>query len=144
MHQVETLIRSFYYGFDFDKLYIRIDTNYKLNSKENEGLTFEINFKSPAFTKALFKLENGGSIENFELSTPINQQKNEKLIEIAAQKVIELAIPLSKLIANKSQESIEFCITIYKNGSIIESWPLGGTVTLPASAEDFKLKSWTV
>ena len=144
MHQVETLIRSFYYGLDFDKLYIRIDTNYKLSAKENEGLSFEIDFKSPAFTKALFKIENGGNIENFELNVPTNQINNEKLTEIAAQKVIELAIPLSKLIESKSQESIEFCIIIYKNGSIVESWPLGGTVTLPASAEDFKLKSWTV
>jgi len=144
MHQVETLIRSFYYGFDLEKLYIRIDTKYKLSAKENENVSFEIDFKSPSFTKAFFELKSGGNVENFGLITLIKEQKNEKLTEISAKNIIELAIPLNKLIIEKTQERIEFCIRIYRNGLIIESWPLGGTVTLPASAEDFKLKSWSV
>jgi hypothetical protein len=69
----------------------------------------------------------------------------ENLQSAAAQKIIEVAIPIAKLnLAQAPSPQIEFIISILKDGSEIERWPNESTVNFPVPSEEFKLRSWSV
>jgi len=47
MHQVETTLKSFHYGFDLNNYFFRLDLSIPLNDKTIEELLFKIVFLYP-------------------------------------------------------------------------------------------------
>lgn len=141
MHQVETILKAFFYGFDLNNIYLRFDLNLKIQESAYKELKFDIIFLNPDGHKASLRFKNGGkhlkySIENSSFCTHLDCA--------AVNKVIELAVPLKDLSLNPDQKDIEFLIAVYKNGAEIERWPYQSTVSMAKPSKDFLLKNWTV
>ncbi len=142
MHQVDTLLRAFYYGFDLNNIYLRLDLTIPLASELIKDICIKLNFLTPAGHEAIVCFEAGGNLKEFILRTPSGF---ENLKTAAAQKIIEIAIPLAKMeLPQDPSAQIEFVIAILKNGSEVERWPNESTVSFPIPSEEYKLRSWSV
>ncbi len=140
MHQVETVVKSFHYGFDLEYIYFRFDLNIPIKSKLIEEFSFHVIFIGAMNTESVLSLNSEGKTSSFVLK---NISETVALNNAAALKVIEMAIPLKNLKVEKA-DSIEFVITVQKNGLEIERWPYQSSVTMPEPSEDFSLHKWTV
>jgi alpha-amylase/alpha-mannosidase (GH57 family) len=141
MHQVETVLKSFYYGFDLNNLYFRFDIATDIQGKAIEDLSFKIIFLAPQKREILLSLATGGAIRQFILS---GEGQQEPLTTAAAKKIIEMAVPLESLRFPAGYESIEFVVLVLKNGNEIERWPYQSSVIIPRPSEDFALRTWSV
>jgi len=141
MHQVDTVLKSFYYGFDLDHLYFRLDVNTPISDKAIEELGFKIVFLAPEKREVQLNLMAGGKIREFSVLLPGSR---ETLTTAAASKIIELSVPLTSLHLPKDYANLEFVILVQKNNLEIERWPYQSSVILPRPSEDFTLKTWSV
>ncbi|OGS34563.1 MAG: hypothetical protein A2293_00415 [Elusimicrobia bacterium RIFOXYB2_FULL_49_7] len=141
MHQVATIVNAFYYGFDLQNLYCRVDLNLPLKSAEIADLCFKLAFLMPKERDASVCVEPGGKIKEYILSTP---QGKEQLTTAAAQKILEFAIPIEKLSLPADCSSLEFCLVVLRNNLEVERWPYASSVVIPKPSEDFILKNWSV
>ena len=141
MHQVETVLKSFHYGFDLENLYFRLDLSTPINSKLIEELSFNIIFLGNIKAEASLTLKIGGKTNNFDLTSGPDKIP---LTTVAANKIIEMEIPLKDLKVPESVKTVEFAIVIRKNGLEIERWPYQSSVTMPKPTEEFSLQKWSV
>jgi len=142
MHQVETIISSFHYGFDLKNLYIRIDADLDIKTKlQGNDLSFRISFLSPAKKEAVLRLNTEGKIAEFCLKSG---EIPNNLTDCAIGKIIELSIPLKTLEVDESAKDIEFVMIVEKDGLEIERWPFESSVIMTKPSEDFASKIWSV
>jgi alpha-amylase/alpha-mannosidase (GH57 family) len=141
MHQVDTILKSFHYGFDLDNLYFRFDLNLPLNDKSIQDLSFRISFFLPPGREIQLSLNQDGGIKEYLLKTPFGQKT---LNSAAADKIIEAALPLSELQIEPEFLILEFAVQVLKNGSEIERWPIQASITIPKPSPEFTLRNWCV
>jgi len=164
MHQAESIIQSFHYGFDWENLYLRLDTQVTLNqliSSEligEERVFFKIVFLQPTNCEARLNLEkNQGELFCIHEENLLSLGT----FPLVADKVIELSIPFKLLETNEmqlllhhpettsqqetpTQLPIEFVLVVERGGIEIERWPYQGSVTLKKPTRDYLLQTWTV
>ena len=145
MHRGASIISHIYYGFDLNNLFLRLDPSQSLQDDNVEDLVFYVNFLAPKgvdaeirimpkehrVTAALFRGDNGDRGE----IAPINS--------IAANDVIELAIPFGDLGA-KPNDELHFFVTVERRGSEVEKWPYRGFIQIRVPTEDFEATMWQV
>jgi len=166
MHQAESILQSFHYGFDWENLYLRLDTQAPLNQLASnelpgeERVFFKIVFLQPANFEARLNLEKKQG-ELFRI-------QEDKLLSlgtfpVVADRIIELPIPFrlfeaseiqlllqpAETPANKetplpAQPIIEFVIVVERGGIEIERWPYQGSVILKKPSKEYLLQTWTV
>ncbi|MBU0574395.1 MAG: hypothetical protein KKH83_07975 [Candidatus Margulisbacteria bacterium] len=119
MHQTESIISRFYFGFDLSNLYIMVKTN--LSAREFVDAGFSVVF----FTHHPAEL------------------KIEKFKTYAVEKVIEFGIPFGDLKA-RADDKLDFSLAVFKDGKEIERWPRGGMINIVVPGEHFNLENWTV
>jgi len=148
MHRRGNIIRSFYYGFDLNNLYLRIDTNMELSYESLKDLTIKINFFKEFPQQARIQMLEDG---NFGLSLfdvvqvehKENYQKFKDLTSVNYQKIIELSIPFVDLKAKVGQ-AIKLVIVLERNNMELERCPSHGTISFLVPGEDFSLEYWSV
>ena len=141
MHQVETVMKSFYYGFDLENFYFRLDIAVDIKSKAIDDLSFKIVFLAPEKREILFSMSPGGEIREYVLK---DEQRQEKLSTAVADKVIEMAVPIDKFCFPAKYDAVEFVVLVLKNNLEIERWPYQSSVVIPRPSEDFIMKTWSV
>lgn len=141
MHQVNTVLKSFYYGFDLENIYLRLDFRNSMKSDQLSELIFNVSFLNPPDNLLHLSFKNNGEINEFYLKTPVGQ---ENLSNAAFNKIIEIAIPISKLNLTPDDNTIEFLIILLKNSSEIERWPYQSSISFPKPSKDFVLQTWSV
>ncbi len=142
MHQVETALKSFHYGFDLENLYFRLDLNIPMDSEKLKDFCFKVVFLQPKGLESECCLEIGPKIGQF---TFLNRNTGTQTVleQAAAGRIIEFAIPLSKLELTDEQKTIEFVIIIMKNCLEFERWPYKNTVIMPKPTPNFAILNWS-
>ncbi|MCB4790472.1 MAG: glycoside hydrolase [Elusimicrobia bacterium] len=138
MHQVETLLKELYYGFDLKNIYLRLDFHAPILAVI-ENLSFKIIFFIPEKTETVLSFTADGNIKEFYITTPLGK---EDLSTAKAKKIIELAVPIENLKLSQDNNTIEFNVVILKNGSEIERWPYQSSIIMPKPSENISLKTW--
>ena len=145
MHQVSTLLKSFMYGFDLNKIYLNISLNIAHDSKEIENLCFNINFINPVQKNVYAIFDINGKVVEFSI---YSEQIKDKIFvpveNIAIDSIIEMAIPIDLLQLPDDYKNIEFTISVDKDNMEIERWPYQSSIIIPKPTEDFNMISWTV
>ena len=145
MHRGDSIISHIYYGFDLNNLFLRLDPSKSLSDDNVEDLVFYVNFLIPKgfdveirimpkerhVAAALFRGENSERAH----TAPINS--------IAANHVIEMAIPFEGLCA-KPNDELHFFVTVERRGSEVEKWPYRGFIQITVPTEDFEATMWQV
>jgi hypothetical protein len=150
MHRAGHVILScFYYGFSVDEIFFRFDLDKVAIENVNE-VELEILFqlKSVKFNSILNPIDGTFThsfvkIGESEGQTPTGGDSPISLgtIRAAFGEVLELAIPFDALDC-RTEERIEFFITIQIPGSFGERWPIYGTFSGELPGTDFAERMW--
>jgi len=145
MHRGASIITHIYYGFDLKNLFVRIDPSGSLKDEKVSDLAFFINFLHPKgldidirivpqerrVSAALFRGDNG------------NRQQTAVINTVAANDIIELAVPF-ELLGGKPNDEIQLFVTVEREGSEIEKWPYRGYIQFKVPTDDFEAMMWQV
>jgi len=142
MHQVETVLKSFHYGFDLENIYFRLDLNLSMGSQNLKDFCFKTVFLQPQGFEATITAEADPKLIRAAFRNP-SEGIDEDLEKAAIGKIIEFAVPISKLCLLPDQNIIEFVIIILKNGLEFERWPYKSSVTMPKPTEEFTIINWS-
>ena len=150
MHRAGHIILScFYYGFSVDEVFFRFDLD-KVAIENVHEVEIEILFqmKSVKFNSVLhpitghFKYSFVKIAESGGESPPAEDTSNAPgNIRAAFGKVLELAIPFDMLDC-RSDERLEFFVTIQIPTSFGERWPIYGTYSAELPGTDFAVRMW--
>lgn len=141
MHQVETVIKSIYYGFDMKNLYFRLDLNTPATVRSIEDFSFHVIFLSPEGRELQLALASGGTVKEYLLT---RGEAREPLTTAAAGKIVECAVSLQALEIPTDCKTIEFVITVSKGGPEIERWPYQTSITIPVPTDDYIASNWSM
>ncbi|MFH1666975.1 MAG: glycoside hydrolase family 57 protein [Elusimicrobiota bacterium] len=147
MHQVESIISKFYYGFDMENFFLRIDLRAAQTETEFDKIVFQVLFLSPLNKKLSIKINKTDNSVDYSFE---DENGAQKLDTIAFQKIIELSMPFS-LLNTDHKNQIEFVVLASKilpdqdsvKFSEIERWPYQETVKFIRPAEDFSMHHWS-
>ena len=148
MHRRASIVKSFYYGFDLNNLYLRLDTNMELSQENLREMVIKINFLKESPQQATIQMLQDGKLglSLFDLTQVEDRESYQKikdLTSISYQKIIELCIPFVDLKVRTGQ-AIDLVIVLERNNMELERWPSRGTVRVTVPGEDFALKHWSV
>ena len=140
MHKSESLLSTIYYGFNKDKLFIRIDTQMPFSSLD-EDIEISIMTSKPYDIKIACPAR--GINVPCMLSEKINGEwiKKGEINEFAVQDIFEIGIPFTELKAKQNDE-INLFLSIRKNGDEIERCPWRGHISVTVPTEDFEAMMW--
>ena len=141
MHRAESIMSGIYYGFNSDRLFMRLDTNIesffmKLEEHDQlaiiflkpENLKIAVSF-FPAVQSELLRKDNGGW----------NHVKT--IQNISVRDILELGVSFHDLGVLENDEII-FSVSFYKNGDELERCPCRGYITLTVPSPHFESMMW--
>lgn len=138
MHQAETFLIQVCYGFDLENLYIRLDTKEALKKLDLSEIKIALHFIEPSGHELQIHWEN----QTVKAHWSNRDNKLTSLKEVAANKIIELALPFSFLPV-KENDPIEFVVLVIKQGIQIERWPYQSSIHLKRPTKEFGSDLWS-
>ncbi|MFH2071000.1 MAG: glycoside hydrolase family 57 protein [Elusimicrobiota bacterium] len=161
MHQVESIVSRFYYGFDMENLYIRIDPTE--NGYDLSHLVFEVVFLLPEPITLSIKIQpsaDASAETGFSVKCDIEYPQGVAAlpatgaapgageVKCSFDKIIEVCLPF-ELIKAGINKPIEFLVAVKKSvegGALyeIEKWPYQESVKFVRPTEEFAAQNWSV
>lgn len=139
MHRSESILSNLYYGFNKDKLFLRIDPSIPF-SEFPDNTKFFINIVKPCLVKITVSIKPSLNAELFIKSNG-DWEKIKDVTDVAIQDIFEIAIPFNDLRA-KEKDEINISISITKNSEDIERCPWRGHIALTVPTPDFEAMMW--
>ncbi len=145
MHRGESIISHIYYGFDLRNLFVRLDPARSLQDGKVEELAFYVNFLAPKGLDVEIRVLPRDRRASAALFQGENDERREvaPIHSIAANEVIELAVPF-ELLGAKPNDELHFFVTVERKGSEVEKWPYRGFIQVKVPTEDFEAMMWQV
>ena len=127
MHKAERLLNGWWFGFDQDNLYFRIDKGVTAAQDRFAGFVFEFDFQGD--NKIIVRLQPAQNSAELD-------RKPEKAIQFALKDILEVAIPL-KLIPTMGNV-ISVRLIIIEKEAAVETWPPAESlrIELPKAGSD--------
>ncbi len=146
MHQLETVLKAFYYGFSKTDLYIRLDCQLDFKQDECRGFEFSVITYLPQELKWELKFDaekNTYQFVMFKMGNNENWEEVKRLESFAVGKIIELAVPFADIGVQPGEE-VQFCVAVMKDGNELERWPRGGVISLKMPTASYELEQWSI
>jgi alpha-amylase/alpha-mannosidase (GH57 family) len=144
MHQAAGLVAEFRYGFDAERLYLRIDPASSIEALcDGAGggpPSFLLVISEPEPMEVEVRLGPDGR-PAATLTRPGARPR--PLAGVAADDVIELAVPFSDLVVLPRTE-LRFRLAVRRDGALVEQWPDRGFLLVEVPSEDFEQEMWQV
>lgn len=134
MFRSDRILDRFYFGFDEESLYLRLDLTKK------QPVVVELHFSDPADVSATSTELYSARKPGFTLKTSGRPVKRNT---IAAGSIIEWAIALEDLELSAG-DPVGFQVLIVKDGIERERYPESGPVKLSVPLPEFAMQSWVV
>jgi alpha-amylase/alpha-mannosidase (GH57 family) len=134
------------FGFDSNRLYVRIDGKRPMDDVFREGVSFALLFLNPPQRRVVVQPSAGGSpsLSLFErpgVGEPWELRPSTG--EVAAGPILELAIPLAELHEPDEGPLMFFIAVRDLAGLEIERQPAGHPIEVPALDPAFRARNWT-
>ncbi len=139
MHRSESILSNLYYGFNKDKLFLRIDPSTPF-SEFSDNIKFSINTVKPSLIRIIVSIMPYLKAELFIKSNG-DWKKIKDINDVAIQDIFELSIPFNDLRA-KEKDEINISISIMKNSEELERCPWRGYIALTVPTPDFEAMMW--
>ncbi len=147
MYSGMALLSEVFYGFDLDRLYLRIDPRRRCFEDWDTDLVLKITVTSRKVVVAIELIPR----EHPDLSTGnIKTSRDGKFIapqesgiECAVDEIVELAVPFVLLEAF-SGDKLTFCIETVQSRLVRERWPQEGYIMFHVPDRDFERRLWLV
>ncbi|MDX9702688.1 MAG: glycoside hydrolase family 57 protein [Candidatus Auribacterota bacterium] len=145
MHKSEIFLKTIFYGFDLQHLYLRFDPfhNESWNNKEKKTVAITINAAEKQFLIE-FPFERNTKISYVLFVVEQNKkQQVGKYTSIKADKIIELSIPFEKLKLHPGYD-VSFFAEIKHDDLSLEKYPNSGVISFSVPDAEFENTMWSV
>jgi len=145
MYRGEGFLSGFYYGFDAERLYFRIDPLWG-KKDQFQGLRVHIHFSQPREWQVVFPLDfYGEEMPSFELYLQEGGRwvPKGRSTRMGAGKILELSIPFGEL-RLQPQQRIHFFVQVQKGEFEVERYPRSGYLSLSIPDRDFESVHWQI
>jgi alpha-amylase/alpha-mannosidase (GH57 family) len=137
------LLQSIWFGFNAERLFIRVDTDGGPASERlSEVDVLRVGFVDPADCEILVEVP-GSPRPMAKLTHAGGPSSNGTTVDVATGKILELAIPFSRLRQN-SGEPIRFYIELIAGEASLDRAPREGIFELTVPTPDFERIMWQV
>ncbi len=143
MHKAENLIKTIYYGFDLQNIYLRLDTNRPLTPEVLAGISLKFIFSKPDGCELTASFSKEHQLQLTLKSKTIQTGEDESLPPGAYGKIIEMALPLNRL-ENPDKQDFQLSIVVLKDGLEQERWPSQTTLHIPYPNANVFLENWHI
>lgn len=139
MHMSEGLTSRIYYGFDREKLFMRVDPIGPF-AQFSEDLHFSIEFVRPSPFRLDIPLKKGTAAKLFAGKGGVWSISKE-VVDFAIDEILECAIPFRDIKAKENDE-LNIFLSIRKGEEILERCPWRGYITVTVPTADFEAMMW--
>jgi hypothetical protein len=146
MHQIETVLKAFYYGFSRTNLYIRLDCNLDFREEESKKFSFGLMTYLPFEFKLELKYDfdkAGYNLILYKMGDRENWEEVKMLEAFGVRKIIEFSVPFADIGVDPGDEA-QFLIAVIKEGNELERWPRGGVISLKAPTSTYEMEQWSI
>ncbi len=135
MHKSGNFLKSIYFGFDLENIYLRFDPTRSFTTEEMTGLTIKILLYKPQNQEIVihFGPQNTLKVSSQDLEYPPG----------AYNKIGEIVLPLKQL-TNPTKQPFELFILVLKDGLEQERWPMDTSITIPYPSSDVFVQNWHI
>jgi alpha-amylase/alpha-mannosidase (GH57 family) len=142
MHRAQNLVKTCFFGFDLQNLYMRFDLSRPLDDPSLEGTTLRIIFLNPLERQATVEIRKNKEI-HLQLTTllPDNKPQTIDIQQAAANKIIEIAIPLEPL-NPPHKDTIQWVLVVERQGLQQERWPVDAIFSVPYPTQGVFAEAW--
>ncbi len=147
MHQTDAAPSSvalLHFGFDRERLFVRIDTAREAIDLLAEGAEFSLKFLAPAGVRYSVQQVGGrltGSFWDRQPTEPLWVERGPGLAQIGVGSILELALPFADLRVGPSAP-VAFFVAMYQGGHEIERQPGSRPIEIVVPDELFDARNW--
>lgn len=139
----ESIVKAFYYGYDEEHLYVRIDANVPACDKEAERIKIIFKILKPACARILMPLAKNGSGSMVFVDEKDKETGRKEFTGYAFNDIMEAAIPFRDLKIGGGRE-INFVILVDVDGVMAESWPRNRFISVNIPDKKQIMEEWSV
>ncbi len=140
MHRTESILSRFYYGFNKDNFFLRIDPTIPFN-KFPEDVNISIYVLKPFEFKIIVPITQTSIKGKFFEKKDDAWIKITDITDIAIQDIFEIKIPFHKLKAKEKDEMTLF-VCIIKDSEEMERCPMRGVISITVPTPEFEAMMW--
>jgi len=153
MHHANPEVKGIYAGFNQEKMFIRVDVEEGLLERNDSSEAFLlIQFLAPSLVQVELQLHQTARrlpARIYEVEAGVGRdsrvdsrkEREVEGLEAAADKIIELAIPVQAL-RGKDGDEIKFMVVLGRNGKERERWPRSGYLSATVPSEEVVSNFW--
>ena len=141
----EGFVSGIYYGFDLERLYLRIDPIWG-SCNHPDGLQFAVHFLAGLEWQIAFPVQfSEGAAQAFTLCgrTPGPARLLRDFTSIRSDRIVELSIAFAEL-QLQPKEKVNFYVRVEKGDLEVERYPRSGFLTIVIPDQDFERSFWQV
>lgn len=145
MYRGEGFLSGFYFGFDLERLYLRLDPIWR-KAESLQGLNIHIHFTHPREWEIVFPLKfPPGKKAFFDLYARDGEglSRKERFTQIESGKIVELSIPF-RVLQFAPREKAQFFIQVQRGDLAAERNPRNGFLSFFVPDLDFELVHWQI
>jgi hypothetical protein len=145
MYRGEGYLSGFYFGFDLERLYLRLDPIWR-KEESLQGLDIHLHFSQPREWEIIFPLRfPPGKKSFYDLYARDGEGLSPKghFTQIESGKIVELSIPF-RVLQFSPREKAEFFIQVQRGDLAAERYPRNGFLSFFVPDQDFELVHWQV
>ncbi|MBI5700759.1 glycoside hydrolase [Candidatus Saganbacteria bacterium] len=156
MHQIETVIKALYYGFNKSTLFFRLDCALDLSTgggsasggqkNECQGFSFSILIYHPVEYRLKLNCgekDCGPKLTLYKMNENEVWEKIKEMDSFGMNKIIEVGVSFSDIEA-KAGDMVQFSVIIEKNGNELERWPRGGMLSVNVPTPSYEMEQWSI
>ncbi len=145
MYRGEGYLAGFYFGFDLERLYLRLDPIWR-KAESLQGLDIHIHFSQPRQWEIIFPLRfPPGKKAFYDLYARDGEglSPKEHFTQIESGKIVELSIPF-RVLQFSPREKAQFFIQVQRGDLAAERYPRNGFLSFFVPDQDFELVHWQI
>lgn len=135
----ESVVREVFFGFDLERLMLRIDTSHVAKEDLKPGYEIRIQFQEPAGYE--IQIANPGrpaqKVSHLYHREPISHAD----VRVAVDLICELSVPFAAL-GLKSEDPVQMYLEVLDEGQSIDRVPREGAIELRVPSPDYELIMW--
>jgi len=143
MYKSEQLVKTIYFGCDYESVYICIESTDKIEKFYEENLSLKIVFLLPE--NHVVEIPVTKEVEDAKIYKLLSNSNKEFIgtANVGILDIIEVGIKFD-LLNTEPTKNVEFVIIFEKNGIEFERHPLHSSIILKRPSKQFLLENWYV
>ena len=143
MYIGESLVRVLYFGFNLENFYLRLELHVESVAELSPETCFKIVFQGERHQAEVSFCPAHPEKSELVLTRGTEVFRGQEAGQIAAKKLIELALPFQKL-GFRPGEQVKFFLEIWEKGLLKEKVPRAGHLVFVVPDENFEQVMWQV